>query len=124
MECLHHVFLVRREIWVHSVTGSPALDIVSAALYFLGVVLLILRYIRRRTWQDLLLLLSVPLLMLPSILSLAFPDENPALNRAGGAIVPVFLIIAIALDGLMSGVEKRLHSKTGSAVGLGDWRSA
>ena len=45
--------------------------------------------------------------MLPSILSLAFPDENPALNRAAGAIVPVFVIIAIALDGLMSAVEKQ-----------------
>ena len=28
-------------IWVHSVTGSPALDVVSAALYFLGVILVI-----------------------------------------------------------------------------------
>ena len=106
-------------IWVHSVTGSPALDIISAALFFLGVVLLLVRYIRRRTWQDLVLLVSVPMLMLPSILSLAFPDENPALNRAAGAIVPVFLIVAIALDGLMSGVEKRMPSKTGSALAWG-----
>jgi hypothetical protein len=106
-------------IWVHSVTGSPALDIVSAALFFLGVVLLLVRYIRRRTWQDLVLLISVPILMMPSILSLAFPAENPALNRAGGAIVPVFVIVAIALDGLMSGVEKRMPSKTGSAFAWG-----
>ncbi len=106
-------------IWVHSVTGSPALDIISAALFFSGVVLLLIRYIRRRTWQDLVILISVPVLMLPSILSLAFPDENPALNRAGGAIVPVFLIIALALDGLMSGVEQRIPSKTGSAFAWG-----
>jgi len=106
-------------IWVHSVTDSPALDIVSAALYFLGVVLLLVRYIRRRTWQDLALLISVPVLMLPSILSLAFPDENPALNRAAGAIVPVFVIIAIALDGLMSGVEKRMLSKVGTRLAWG-----
>ena len=106
-------------IWVHSVTGSPALDIVSAALFFLGVILLLVRYIRRRTWQDLVLLISVPILMLPSILSLAFPDENPALNRAGGAIIPVFVIVAIALDGLMSGVEKRMPTKTGSAFAWG-----
>ncbi len=106
-------------IWVHSVTGSPALDIISAALFFSGVILLFIRYIRRRTWQDLVILLSVPVLMLPSILSLAFPDENPALNRASGAIAPVFLIIAIALDGLMSGVEKRIPSKTGAAIAWG-----
>lgn len=106
-------------IWVHSVTNSPALDIISAALYFLGVVLLLVRYIRRRTWQDMALLISVPVLMLPSILSLAFPDENPALNRAAGAIVPVFVIIAIALDGLMSGVEKRMPSRAGSRLAWG-----
>jgi hypothetical protein len=103
------------KIWVHSVTDSPALDVISAALYFLGVVLLLFRYIRRRSWQDLFLLLSVPLLMLPSILSLAFPDENPALNRAAGALVPVFLIVAIALDGLMSALEKQNPSKAGLA---------
>jgi len=107
------------QIWVHSVTNSPALDIISAALYYLGVVLLLVRYILRRTWQDLFLLLSVPLLMLPSILSLAFPDENPALNRAAGAIIPVFLIIAIALDGLMSAMEKRASSRAGSTIAWG-----
>lgn len=104
------------QIWVHSVTNRPALDVISAALYFLGVILLFVRYLRQRTWQDLVLLFSVPLLMLPSILSLAFPDENPALNRASGAIVPVFLIIAIALDGLMSGVENRVPSKAGATL--------
>ena len=107
------------QIWVHSVTNHPALDIISAALYFLGVVLLLVRYLRQRKWQDLILLLSVPLLMLPSILSLAFPDENPALNRLAGAIVPVFLIIAISLDGLMSAIEKRVPSKTGLTLSWG-----
>jgi len=106
-------------IWVHSVTNSPALDFISAALYFLGVVLLLVRFIRRRTWQDLLILVSVPVLMLPSILSLAFPDENPALNRAAGAIVPVFLILAIALDGLMSAMEKRTPSRAGLILSWG-----
>ncbi len=100
-------------IWVHSVTGSPALDVVSAALFFLGVILLMVRYIRQRTWQDIVLLLSVPLLMMPSILSLAFPDENPALNRAGGALVPVFIIVAMGLDSLMSAVGKKTSTTAG-----------
>ena len=107
------------QIWVHSVTNSPALDIISAALYYLGVVLLLVRYFRRRSWQDLVLLLSVPMLMLPSIMSLAFPDENPALNRAAAAMVPVFLIVAISLDGLMSAVHRRLTSQTGSTLAWG-----
>ena len=90
------------EIWVHSVPGRPALDTVSAALFLLGVVLVLVRYIRHRHWLDLFLLVSIPLLLMPSILSLAFPGENPALNRAGGAYIPAFIIGAMALDGLFT----------------------
>lgn len=90
------------EIWVNSVTHRPALDVISAALFLLGVVLLIVRYIRQRDWRDLLLLVSVPILIMPSVLSLAYPGENPAMNRAGGASVTVILISALALEGLVT----------------------
>ena len=40
------------------------------------------------------MILSIPLLMLPSTLSLAFPAENPCLNRTAGALIPVMLIAA------------------------------
>ncbi len=96
------------EVWVLSVTHRPALDWVSGALFHLGVVLLMIRYVRQRHWLDLYTLLSIPILMLPSILSLAFPDENPSLNRPAGAIIPVFLIIGLTLDALMSGLEKAM----------------
>lgn len=97
------------EIWVHSVPGRPALDVVTAALFVIGVVLVLVRYYRNRHWLDLFLLISIPLLLLPSILSLAYPGENPALNRAGGAYIPAFLLAALALDGLVTafGFEKR-----------------
>jgi hypothetical protein len=90
------------EIWVHSVPHRPALDVVTATLFLIGVVLVLIRYIRSRHWLDLFLLVSIPLLMMPSVLSLAFPGENPALNRAGGAYVPVFIIGAMALDGFLT----------------------
>jgi len=106
-------------IWVHSVTGRPALDIVSAALYYLGGVLLTVRYLRQRRWQDIVILLSIPILMLPSILSLAFPDENPALNRAAGAMVPVFILVGIALEGLLSAIRRSFNGKGGLAVAWG-----
>ncbi|MGE5465249.1 MAG: hypothetical protein ACM3PS_17935, partial [Syntrophothermus sp.] len=92
------------QIWVHSVTDRPALDIVSAVLFVFGLILVLVRYIRRRHWLDLFLVVSIPLLLLPSILSLAYPGENPALNRAGGAYIPVFLLAAMALDGLFSAI--------------------
>jgi hypothetical protein len=99
-------------IWVHSVPGRPALDIVGAALFVFGVVLLLVRWIRQRHWLDLFLPVSVLVLLLPSILSLAFPDENPSLNRTGAAVVPVFVIIALALDGLIRAMLAERHSRS------------
>jgi 4-amino-4-deoxy-L-arabinose transferase-like glycosyltransferase len=89
-------------IWVHSIPDRPALDVVGGALFLLGFFLVLIRYLRSRHWVDLVLLLAIPLTQMPSILSLAFPVENPSLNRTAGAIVPVFLLVGIALDGLMS----------------------
>ncbi len=100
-------FYKNGNIWVHSIPNRPALDVTSAALFFLGSVLVIFRYIRQRHWLDLFLLLSIPLLMMPSILSLAFPEENPSLNRSGGAIIPVFIIAAVGLDAVIRAVERR-----------------
>jgi hypothetical protein len=100
-------------IWVVSVPGRPALDVVSAAFFLLGVALLLVRYLMKRHWLDLFLLVSVPMLMLPSILALAFPDENPAPNRAGGAIVVVFLIVALAMEGLLRGIEGKVGPRWG-----------
>ncbi len=88
--------------WVISIPGRPSLDVVSAALYFLGLIIMVYRWLRSRRWQDLFLLISIPILMLPSILSLAFPEENPSLSRAGGALIPIFLICAVALETLLS----------------------
>jgi hypothetical protein len=106
-------------IWVHSIPLRPALDIVSGALLVLGVVLVTLRYARQRNWLDLFLLLSIPLLLMPSILSLAFPGENPSLNRTGGAIVPVFIIVAMALDSLVTGLGSSLERRRGQLLAWG-----
>ncbi len=108
-------------IWVHSIPGRPALDFVSAALYTLGCTFLLVRYLVKRDWLDLFFLLSIPMLMMPSILSLAFPGENPSLNRTGAAAVVVFVIAAQMLDGLytsLRGVRVAQEKASGSHPAL------
>ncbi len=100
-------FWDNNNIWVHSVVNRPALDVVTAALFFIGLVLVFARYIRKRDWLDLFLLVSIPLMMLPSILSLAFPEENPSLNRTGAAYIPIFIIAAIGLESLLTSLLAR-----------------
>jgi hypothetical protein len=103
-------------IWAHSIPGRPALEVVSAALYFLGVVSLIVRYFRKRDWRDLFLLVSIPMLLMPSILSLAYPGENPSLNRSAGAVVPVFLVVGLAFVTLMRTLRQHIPGKAGQVV--------
>jgi hypothetical protein len=95
------------EVWTTSIPFRPALDTASGALFWAGVTLVFVTYLRKRQWQHLFLLLSIPVLMLPSIMSLAFPSENPNLYRTGGAAIPVFLLVGLALDGLMTAIETR-----------------
>ncbi len=107
------------QIWVHSVPFRPALDFAAAALFFIGLVMVVIRYGRDRNWTDLFLLTAYPLLMVPSILSIAFPDENPSLNRTGGALIVVFVIVAIALDGLYTALKSDSLKPVGKWLGLG-----
>jgi hypothetical protein len=97
------------DIWVNSLPHRPALDVVTGALFLIGTLLLLAQYIHKRDWRDLFLLIAIPLLLMPSVLSLAFPRENPALNRASGAVIAVVLICARALEGFISsfGTGKR-----------------
>jgi hypothetical protein len=106
------------QIWVHSIPNRPALGVIAAALFSLGVVLLLLRYYKYRHWLDLGLLLSIPVLMLPSVLSLAFPAENPSLNRTGGAIIPVFLIVAFAVESIYTNLKTNLPERWGKGASL------
>jgi 4-amino-4-deoxy-L-arabinose transferase-like glycosyltransferase len=109
-------FYKNGNIWVHSVPNRPALDWITGGLYFIGLIVVIVRYIRQRHWIDLFLLVSIPLLMMPSILSLAFPEENPSLNRAGGAIVPVFIIAAMGLESALSSLLRRIPGLAGRVI--------
>jgi hypothetical protein len=106
-------------VWGVSIPDYPALSVVTGGLFYLGAALVFFRYLRRRHWLDLFLLVSIPILMLPSILSLAFPAENPNLYRTGGAMVPVFLLVAIALDGLLSGLERSSAWGSRAVLALG-----
>jgi len=99
------------QVWVNSIPNRPALDIVTGALFLIGAILVLVRYLQKRHWLDLFLLVSIPLLELSSSLSLAFPGENPELNRTGGALIPAFILVALALDGLMTAIGSGKNRK-------------
>ncbi|HRF48182.1 MAG TPA: glycosyltransferase family 39 protein [Anaerolineales bacterium] len=80
-------------VWVNTLPGRPVLDLFTGALFVLGAGFALLRLILKRDWRAAVLLVLVPVLLLPSTLSLAYPQENPSVVRAGGAI-PVVAVLA------------------------------
>ena len=93
--------------WFVSADDQPALDWFTGGLFHIGVVMVLGRYCRSRRWLDLFVPAAIPLLILPSILALAFPIENPSITRAGMAQPIVFVVAAMALDAIIRWVEKR-----------------
>jgi hypothetical protein len=80
------------QIWVHSIPNRPALDFISGGFYFVGLASMIKQSIRNKDPYLAALIISIPVFMLPSILSLAYPGENPSLNRSAAAYVPIFIV--------------------------------
>ncbi len=106
------------QIWILALPGRPALDWVTGALFHLGLVVVGVRYLKGRDWVDLFLILSIPILLLPSVLSLAFPGENPHPSRAGGAVIPVFTIAGIAFASVWSWSQRSFEVPWSKRIGV------
>jgi len=105
------------EIFAISVPGRPALDVASAALFLLGATSAAWHWVRQRCFPFAALLLALPLLQLPSSLSLAFPNENPAPNRAAAAAVVMFVLVGVAAARLWQ-LQKQAPASGRLALGL------
>ncbi|GAB4553417.1 MAG: hypothetical protein OHK0023_22510 [Anaerolineae bacterium] len=76
--------------------GTAQLDAVAGAFLLIGVGMFAVRTLRRRDPSDLLLLISVFILILPSMLNFTNRDEVPSAIRTSGAVPIVYLIAAFA----------------------------
>jgi uncharacterized membrane protein len=81
----------------NTIPESPQLGLVTGALFLLGLAYLLWRCVACRERRAAYVLVSFFVLLLPSVLSLAYPEENPSAVRAGGAIPIVMLIAALPL---------------------------
>ncbi|MDX1663585.1 MAG: glycosyltransferase family 39 protein [Candidatus Promineifilaceae bacterium] len=81
----------------NTIPNEPELGLVAAALFVLGVAYLAWRLLAARERRAAYVLLAAFILLLPSILSLAFPEENPSVVRTGGAIPLIMLVVALPL---------------------------
>lgn len=103
-------------IWLLSFLDRPLLDVVMGGMLIIGAFLVLVKYIREGDWRHLFLLVAIPIMMLPSTLSIAFPNENPAPNRAGGVMIIVFVLAALALEALFRAILQKMDSRNGVIV--------
>jgi hypothetical protein len=99
--------------WFHSPPGRPALETVGGALVVLGALTALWRA-RRGDWRSAAAVAIVPLLLLSSVMALAFPSENPSLTRASAALPIVVCLGGLAVATLGDQLRR----------GYGAWGSA
>jgi hypothetical protein len=99
--------------WFNCVPLRPALDIVTGGLFALGVFGMAVHTVRKKSWEAASILLLIPVLLLPSILALAIPNENPHLARASAAIPITFLLPAFALILLLDYLKGLVPGRSG-----------
>jgi len=92
------MFNVRGDtVWVNTIPEQPILDPVTGALFLAGAVCLVYAVLRRRRSEPLYVAAMLFCGLVPSILSLAYPGENPSTVRTGMAIPVVAYISAAPL---------------------------
>jgi hypothetical protein len=102
--------------WLHSPAGRPALETVGGALFLLGVVVALFRTTRGH-WREGTLVLVIPVLLLSSVMALAFPIEVPHLSRAAVALPAVVVLAALPLPILIERWRQAWGDR-GTAVAL------
>jgi hypothetical protein len=110
--------LVGDQVWTVNIANWPALSSLLAALFGLGCIFFVVRAVRGDRWA-LLVLIAWFVALMPSALSLAFPNENPSVVRADGTAPFVFLIAAWPLELLRREVVKRLPGWSGQMLAAG-----
>jgi 4-amino-4-deoxy-L-arabinose transferase-like glycosyltransferase len=103
--------------WVN-VPYQPALDYVAGALFLGGLAVLAARWWWRREAAPICLLLLLFVALLPSILALRFPEQNPSFSRASGAVPLAMTLPALGLYALGAGLRRALPGVTGLAAAV------
>lgn len=100
-------------VWVANLPDRPAMDVVLGGLLVVGAAACLAHSWRTRNPWPALTLLAGVLMLIPSALSIAFPDENPSVVRTGGALPALMIVCAVGpallLEQLRASGSRRLY---------------
>jgi len=84
-------------IYLHNAAMFPAFSPLMGALFIAGVIGWIVRLIHKRDAGEALIVLALLVMLLPSALSIANPNENPSHTRTSGAMPSAYLLAGFGL---------------------------
>jgi len=84
--------------WISSVPGERMMDTITGGLLVLGAAAWLVRLRLRGDPADAFAVAAILIMLLPSALALAFPNENPSTTRASGTLPLVFVLAAWPLS--------------------------
>lgn len=100
------------ETMVNAVRYAPFLDPITGAALIAGLLIAVYLGMRQRAPRPLLLIATIPVLLLASTLSLAFPNENPSANRLGVIAPVIFTLAALPLGYLAQTTRAPGHANS------------
>ena len=100
-------------VWRYNLAGRPVFGPVSGALFYLGLILALLRW---RHPQYAFLMLWLPLALVPSMIT----DSAPSFLRASGALPVVYIFSALGVEACWMWLVRRFGQRAayGLAAGL------
>lgn len=105
--------------WFQSVSNMPAMDQFTGTLLAVGVAAWLVFALRRRDPALVLVMVTVVIMLLPSALSIAQPDENPSATRTSGSLHAAYLIAAFPLGLMALQVERLVKGRAGTMAATG-----
>ena len=105
--------------WFNCVPLRPALDVITGGLFHLGLIGMLVWGFKKSNWEALSVVLLLPVLLLPTTLALAIPNENPSLARAIAAVPVVYLMPALTLVLVLDFLRGMIPGRSGVWLATG-----
>jgi hypothetical protein len=105
--------------WINGSPNRPEMDIFIGSLLIVGLGAWLARMVRRRDIIDWLLPMMLFIMLLPSILSIAYPNENPSATRTSGTLPEAYLFAALPLALGIYALRQIMNRRQAAIVGVG-----
>ncbi len=106
-------------IYLHNAPNYPAMVPLMAALLIGGLLLWMGRFVRLRDPAELVVVLALFIMLLPSALSIANPGENPSHTRTSGAMPSAYLLAGFSLAVTATLIRRLMPPRVGLAAAVG-----